>query len=178
MRFISKLRQYIEGINKVAGLISGLLLLLVGGMMCCEVLLRANGRPSAWLPEWSGYLFSWAMVGGAAYTLMRKRHVQVELLQMHLSPRLNAILDFIGSLMGLAFCALVSFSGWQYFIDTLQTGETTSTTLRIPLWIISLPIFVSFVLLVLQFALFAFDAVVAMVATGKAPIQDKEDAHA
>ena len=152
------LRQLIEGINRAAGLVSGLALLLIGGMVFSEVILRASGQPSEWLPEWSGYLFSWAMVGGAAYTLMRGRHVRVELLQMYLPAAVNRVLDCCTALAGAAFCVLVAVTGWEYFQDALLTGETTATTLRMPLWIIEFPVFLSFALLALQFLIQAGEA--------------------
>ena len=97
-------------------------------------------------------------MGGAAYTLMRDRHVRVELLQMHLPAGLNRVLDCCTALAGAAFCVLVAVSGWEYFQDALSTGETTATTLRVPLWIIELPVFLSFALLALQFLIRACDA--------------------
>lgn len=155
MTALTVLGAAITTLNRAAALISGFALLIIGGMVCCEVVLRAGGRPSDWLPEWSGYLFSWAMVGGAAYTLMCGRHVRVELLQMRLPAGWNRVLDLCTSLVGAAFCALVAVSGWQHLQDALLTGETSATTLRVPLWIIELPVFLSFVLLSLQFLLLA-----------------------
>ncbi len=151
-------RTTVRAVNLAAGLISGFILLVIGCMVFCEVILRASGQPSEWLPEWSGYLFSWAMVGGAAYTLMRGRHVRVELLQMHLPAGWNRVLDLCSSLVGAAFCTLVVVSGWQHFQDALQTGETSATALRVPLWIIEFPVFLSFALLALQFLLLACEA--------------------
>ena len=182
MFFFRFLRKGIESINLAAALVSGLALLLIGGMVFCEVFLRASGQPSEWLPEWSGYLFSWAMVGGAAYTLMRGRHVRVELLQMHLPAACNRVLDACTSLAGMAFCVLVAISGWQHFQDALQTGETTATALRVPLWIIELPVFLSFALLAMQFALLACDAMLGNGQAGRGQgtatlEQNKETVH-
>ncbi|MDO5675193.1 MAG: TRAP transporter small permease [bacterium] len=179
------LRAAIEGINRAAALVSGLALLVIGCMVFAEVILRAGGRPSEWLPEWSGYLFSWAMVGGAAYTLMRDRHVRVELLQMHLPASVNRVLNFCTALAGAAFCVLVAMSGWEHFQDALLTGETTATTLRVPLWIIEFPVFLSFALLALQFlieackALFGFRRDMQNTATDSTNVQlSKESNHA
>lgn len=183
MLLFRTLRKTVETLSLAAGLISGLALLLIGGMVFCEVVLRASGQPSEWLPEWSGYLFAWAMVGGAAYTLMRGRHVRVELLQMYLPANLNRMLDCCTSLAGAAFCVLVAMSGWEYFQDALLTGETTATTLRVPLWIIELPIFLSFALLALQFVLLACNSALGLThgGTGQKHAdspQDEESSHA
>lgn len=167
------LRSTVRTINLAAGLISGFALLVIGCMVFCEVILRASGQPSEWLPEWSGYLFSWAIVGGAAYTLMRGRHVRVELLQMHLSAGWNRVLDLCTSLVGTAFCVLVAVSGWQHFQDALQTGETSATALRVPLWIIEFPVFLSFALLALQFLLLACEALSGQ-GQGTGPVQAAE----
>ena len=58
----------------------------------------------------------------------------------------------------VVFCVLVAVSGWEYFQDALLTGETTATTLRMPLWIIEFPVFLSFALLALQFLIQAGEA--------------------
>ena len=146
-------KRLVHGLTLCVGLISGFLILVVGGILFVEVACRYAGYPTKWIPETSVYLFAWATLGGGAYTLLRNKHVQVELLLMHLSPRSQAILDRVTSLAGAAFCGLIAWHGWEHLQDVLETGETTPTTLRIPLWLTDFPLPFGFGLLALLFLL-------------------------
>ena len=148
-------KRICEACNLAVGLISGFCILFVGLILFIEVIFRYLGHPTQWIPETSVYLFSGAMLGGAAYTLMKDRHVRVELLLMHLPPRVQNCMDAVTSLVGAAFCALVAAHGWEHIADVIQTGETTPTTMRLPLWITDFPLLLGFVLLTLQFLLIA-----------------------
>lgn len=156
------LKHSIELITKIMALAGGFIILFVGAILFVEVVLRTAGYPTEWIPEWSIYLFSWAMIGGAAYTLHKGRHVRVELLMMHLPPVWRNLLDIGTSLVGASLCALIAFHGWEHLQDILLTGETTSTALRVPLWLTDSPIFFGFALLALQFLLLSAEKILAL----------------
>ncbi len=145
----------LERMIGAVGLISGLMILLVGCILAVEIVCRYMGSPTEWIQEWSIYLFGWAMLGGAAYTLQQGRHVRVELLMMHIGPKASRIMEFFASLICLAICLLIAAYGWEHLADVLATGETTSTVLRLPLWLTDCHIFAGYVLLSIQFALLA-----------------------
>ena len=149
-------------LNTAIGLLCGFALLLAGILLFIEVVCRSSGVPTSWIPEVSVYLFAGAMLLGAAYTLMRERHVRVDLLVDRLSPRTQDMFYFVTSLGGAAFCGLIAYYGWYDLLEVIETGETTATTLRVPLWLTDMPLFVGFVLLTLQFLIFAGDRVVRL----------------
>ena len=165
----SVLKRALEWCNFVCGLASGFCILLVGLILFAEVVLRYAGHPTEWIPETSVYLFCGAMLCGAAYTLRQGSHVQVELLLMRLPPRARIWLHALSALGGAAFCGLVTCHAWEHLADVLMTGETTPTSLRVPLWITDMPLLVGFGLLTLQFAAIALEIALSRAARGTAP---------
>ena len=151
------LKRALEWCNLVCGLASGFCVLLVGLILFVEVVLRYAGHPTDWIPESSVYLFCGAMLCGSAYTLRQGSHVRVELLLMRLPPRARIWLHALAALGGAAFCALVTCHAWEHLADVLMTGETTPTSMRVPLWITDMPLLVGFGLLTLQFAAIALE---------------------
>lgn len=149
-------------VNTAIGLLSGFALLLAGSLLFVEVVCRYSGHPTSWIPEVSVYLFAGAMLLGAAYTLMRERHVRVELLLERFAPKTQDILHLVSSLGGAAFCALVAYFGWFDLLEVIETGETTATTMRVPLWLTDMPLFIGFVLLTAQFCIFACERAVRL----------------
>lgn len=149
-------------LNTAIGLISGAALLLSGILLFIEVVCRYSGNPTSWIAETCVYLFAGAMLLGAAYTLMRERHVRVELLVCRFSPKVQDILYLVTSLGGLAFCLLVVVYGWHDLLDVIETGETTPTTMRVPLWLTDMPLVVGFALLSVQFFIHTCDRAVRL----------------
>ena len=149
-------------VNMTIGLLSGCALFISGIILFIEVVCRYSGHPTSWISETSVYLFAGAMLLGAPYTLMRERHVRVELLVCRFSPRIQDIVYLITSIGGMAFCILVASYGWVDLVEVFETGETTATTMRIPLWITDMPLFIAFVLLSIQFFIFACDRAIRL----------------
>lgn len=149
-------------INTAVGLLSGAALFFAGIILFAEVVCRYSGNPTSWIAETSVYLFAGAMLLGAAYTLMRERHVRVELFIQRFSPRAQDAFYLITSLGGMAFCLLIAVHGWVDLLEVIETGETTATTMRVPLWLTEMPLFIGFVLLSVQFFIHACDRVVRL----------------
>ena len=159
---LQTLRALNTKLNTAVGLLCGFALLFAGVILFIEVVCRYTGYPTSWIPEVSVYLFAGAMLLGAGYTLMRERHVRVELLIERFSPKVQDLFYLGTALGGAAFCALIAYYGWFDMLEVIETGETTATTLRVPLWLTDFPLFAGFVLLTIQFLLFACERVVRL----------------
>lgn len=156
------LRAVSQKLNTAVGLLSGFALFFAGCILFIEVVCRYTGNPTSWIAETSVYLFSAALLLGSAYTLMRGRHVSVELVLARLSPRARDICGVISNFGGMAFCMLVTSHAWVDLLDVIETGETTATTMRVPLWITEMPLFIGFTLLSAQFFILACDHIVRL----------------
>jgi TRAP-type C4-dicarboxylate transport system permease small subunit len=148
---LQSLKSVFEKCNLALGLLSGAALFFAGIILFIEVVCRYSGNPTDWIPEVSVHLFAGAMLLGASYTLMREKHVRVDLVLCRFPPRIQDICFFFTSLGGVAFCLLVARYGWLDLLDVIETGETTATTLRTPLWLVEMPVPLGFSLLAIQF---------------------------
>lgn len=149
-------------LNTAVGLVSGFALLVAGVLLFIEVICRYTGNPTDWIAETSVYLFAGAMLLGSSYTLMRDRHVRVELLICRFSPKVQNLCYLLTSLGGMAFCLVVASHAWVDLCDVIATGETTATTMRVPLWMTEMPLLAGFTLLALQFLVMAADRAVRL----------------
>jgi C4-dicarboxylate transporter DctQ subunit len=113
---------------------------------------RWLGDPWSWNLEFSEYALLAVSFLGAAWTLRRGAHVQVDLLVNVLPPRLQHALYRLNQLLGLVVCATLAWYSAQGTADTLREGQMLIKALTVPKWATMLVIPVGLVLLALQFA--------------------------
>ena len=147
-------RNAVEKGNLLLGYVSGLGILLMGLMLCYEVVCRYFFKaPTIWAQETSIYLFIWTMLAGSAYTLQKGKHVRIDLLIEHLSLRTQHIIEMITSFVGMVFCAIVSWQAYEMIAASVGYDKVSATLLRVPMWIPQMALLLGFVLLTFQFAL-------------------------
>ena len=151
---MKSLRNAVEKGNLLLGYVSGLGILLMGLILCYEVICRYFFKsPTIWAQETSIYLFIWTMLAGSAYTLQKGKHVKIDLLIEHLSLRTQHILEMITSFVGMVFCAIVSWQAYEMIAASVGYNKVSATLLRVPMWIPQMALLLGFVLLTFQFAL-------------------------
>ena len=97
------------------------------------------------------YLFAWSFLIAAGYTLLKREHVRIDVLNSHFPKKLQVAVQILGLVFFLTpLCVMVLYFTipltWQMF----QTGEMSSNPgglIRWPVWL-ALPI--GFFLLMLQ----------------------------
>ena len=124
MGFWSKLSAGIDRINQLLGKAAGIMILLSCIVSAVNALLRYGlDISNNWPLELQWYLFSAAVMLGAAYTLKRNEHVRVDLIYSHLSERGRIWVDLFGlALFLMPACILFTWLSW--------------TTLFYPSWLI------------------------------------------
>ncbi|MDR2174442.1 MAG: TRAP transporter small permease [Synergistaceae bacterium] len=152
------LRSYVEKFNLATGYLCGLGILAMGLVLFYEVACRYFfDSPTIWAQETSVYLFMWTMLAGSAYTLMRGKHVRIDLIIERLPRKAQCGLDILTSLVGIAFSAVVSWQAWEMMLASFKYGKLSATLLRIPVWIPQCSLLLGFVLLTFQFAFIVTD---------------------
>ncbi len=132
----------------VALLLVAAAVLVVSEMVFMRYVLRAS---TIWQTEFVIYSLVAATFIGSPFVLMEKGHVNVDILIETATPRTALVLKAVGGLIGLAFCALLAWSGWIYFHEAWTGRWTTETVWALPLWIPLLPLPVGIGLLCLQY---------------------------
>ncbi len=103
------------------------------------------------LSELQWYLFACVYLVAAGYTLLRRAHVQVDVLRQRLSLRAGCIIDllFLGPL-GMV-CVYLACSYWAFWTDSLLRREGPEDVLvGLERWPVKLALFIGFSLLALQ----------------------------
>ena len=124
MGFWSKLSAGIDRINQLLGKAASIMILLSCVVSAVNALLRYGlDISNNWPLELQWYLFSAAVMLGAAYTLKRNEHVRVDLIYSRLSDRGRIWVDLFGLLFFLLpACILFAWLSW--------------TTLFYPSWLV------------------------------------------
>jgi TRAP-type C4-dicarboxylate transport system permease small subunit len=99
----------------------------------------------------------WTMLAGSAYTLMKGKHVRIDLIFERLPRKAQCALDILTSLAGIAFCAVVTWQGWEMMLGSIRLGKVSATLLRVPMWMPQCALLLGFALLTFQFAFIAAD---------------------
>jgi TRAP-type C4-dicarboxylate transport system permease small subunit len=142
----------IEGLSRLFALFSILLLIASMLVICQMVFARYIFRwPTIWQTDFVVFSATAAVFLGAPYVLLTKGHVGVDVVETLVGPAWKRRLRYLGSAIGLCFCALMFVASWMYFHEAWEEGWTTSSLWRVPMWIPTLPMPVGFGLLCLQY---------------------------
>jgi TRAP-type C4-dicarboxylate transport system permease small subunit len=141
-----------DGLSKLFAVIAALLLIASMVIICQMVSARYLFRwPTMWQTDFVVYAATAAVFLGAPYVLMTKGHVGVDVIETMVQPPVKRGMRYVGSLLGLTFCAVMFVASWMYFHEAWEEGWTTSSLWRLPLWIPVLPMPIGFGLLCLQY---------------------------
>ena len=168
-QFINSVRSISRLCGIIAATLIGMAIVVVCQMVVMRYMLNAS---TVWQTEFVIYSLVAATFVGSPYVLLVKGHVNVDLLPHYLGIRGRYILAIIASLLGLSFCSILAFLGFELFYEALVNKWTTDTIWRLPLWIpyISIPIGIG--ILSLQYI-----ADILALLTGRETVSGKRISH-
>ncbi|MBO0345340.1 TRAP transporter small permease subunit [Roseibium limicola] len=144
--------RWVSSLSRLAAVFSLLLMasavLVVTQMVVIRYVLNAS---TVWQTEYVVYALVAMTFLASPYVLMEKGHVNVDLLWMKLEGVPLKLVKSAAGLVGLVFCSLLAFSGWEYFAEAWSYGWTTDTVWGPPLWIPLLPLPLGIGLMALQY---------------------------
>lgn len=115
-----------------------------------EVLMRyVFNSPTNWSFEISSYLYLALILLGVSHVHRIDKHIKVEFFGTKLSRKAVTWNNLFGSILGLFFCALVTWQGWEYAIAGFH--YRSATILATPLFPLMVMIPVGFLLWGLQY---------------------------
>ena len=88
---------------------------------------------------------------GSPYVLLKRGHINVDVLATLTNDRGRWWLELLGSILSLAFCIVLLYYSSVWWYDALERGKTTASIVRIPLWLPYLSMPVGMAGLVLQY---------------------------
>ena len=133
----------IKNISQLCGIVAAAFIGMAIIIVCQMVVMRYGLNASTvWQTEFVIYSLVASTFIGSPYVLLVKGHVNVDLLPHYLGNRGRYVLAIIANLMGLSFCSILTFVGFELYYEALMNDWTTDTIWKLPLWIpyISIPI--------------------------------------
>jgi TRAP-type mannitol/chloroaromatic compound transport system permease small subunit len=152
MRFLLRVSGAIDAVNECVGRLAYWLVLVAVLVSTVNAVMRytLSMSSNAWL-ELQWYLFAAVFLLGAAYTLKANGHVRIDLVSARLTPRAQAWIDIVGTVLFLLPMALVIlYFSWPMFVDSYVSGEVSSDAGGLVRWPVKALIPAGFALLVLQ----------------------------
>jgi len=139
-------------LSKSCGIFAALCLAAACLVVCEMVILRYGLNASTvWQTEFVTYAVAASTLVGSPYVLLKRGHVNVDLLPHYLGHAGRMILAVLASLLAFCFCAVLAWSSWRYFHEAWTNGWATETVWAPPLWIVILPMPLGMTVLSLQY---------------------------
>jgi TRAP-type mannitol/chloroaromatic compound transport system permease small subunit len=152
MKVLIAISRAIDALNERIGRLVLWLVVVATVVSAANAVSRyALGMASnAWL-ELQWYLFGAIVLLAAGYTLKHNGHVRIDLVYGRFSPRIQAWIDLIGSVVFLLpLCVLMVWFSWPIFVDSFQHHEMSSDAGGLIRWPARLLTPLGFLLLALQ----------------------------
>ncbi len=162
MSILLRAEKAISRFSVAVGYFSAALLLLLVLNVFYDVVMRYGlNDVSIGMQELEWHLFSMIFLFGVAYALQTDGHVRVDILYEKASPRTQALIDILGTVLFLwPFCALVAYYGVGFAREAYELGEMSGDPGGLPYrWIIKGMITLSFVCVLISSLGFLLHAV-------------------
>lgn len=151
---MNKLYQFSDLLIKYAAYLSGILIFITTIMTFYEVVSRALfDMPTIWATELSTYAIIGSCFFGTAYAVRTYSHITVDLLINRVNDTVRTVLAYITNALGLLFSIILTWYGFTHVLKTFELGVTSTSLLRIPMYLPELFIPIGGVLLIIAFIL-------------------------
>lgn len=152
MTSLLKLSQLIDSLNERVGRAAFWLVLAMTVICAANASVRfAFNYSSNGLLEIQWYLFAAVFLLCSPYTLLKNEHVRIDVLAGKLSPRGQAIIDIIGTLLFLLpMVALVLWLSLPLVAESIKINEMSANAGGLIRWPVKMLLPVGFALLALQ----------------------------
>ena len=146
---IEKIWDQIE--DKLLSLFAGAALILI----CWEVMVRyfVPSLLTDWSSEFVVYFTVWALLLGGSVLVKEGRHIRADLVVRTLSPRAQSAIACGNLIVGLVYCALVSFYGFEVTEFALNLDERSESSAQFPLWMFYLALPIAFFLMSVRYVI-------------------------
>lgn len=142
---------FIDRLNERVGRIVTFFVLVMVGIIVYEVICRyLFNRPTMWVHEASELIFGAYFLLGGGYTLLRKQHVNVDILVGNLKGKNRLLMELFASFLIFVFSGLLLWKGAEMAWDSLKILEYSQTIWGPPIYPVKLTIPIGALLLLLQ----------------------------
>lgn len=133
----------VTAVSRALGVVAALLIAVSVLVVCHMVFVRyVLGHVTIWQTEFVTYAIIASTLLGSPYVLLKRGHVNVDLVPLWARPRLRWWLHLLSSTITIAFVGYIAFVGAELWWESWHLNWYSDTVWRVPLWIpyASLPI--------------------------------------
>lgn len=147
-----RIARAIDRLNGIIGNICGYSIILLTGVVLFEVFSRrVLGTPTVWAFELFIMIFGFHFMMTMPYGLLKKVHVNVDIIYNKLSPRTQAILDVCTfCIFYFPFCIGILYAAVPFALQSWAELETSWSVWAPPIYPIKTVIPIAFFLMILQ----------------------------
>ncbi len=137
-------------VNK-ASFVSALMVILVGGMLCYEVIARfLFNSPTIWAQDYSVLAQVWFTYLAMGYALRRGDMIRITIVLDAVRPNIRALMNRFSSLIIFVICVFICVLQYDVLMESIATGRKQPTMLALPLYLVEFPVLLGFFILGLQ----------------------------
>jgi len=126
----------VRTLSRVFGIAAVVLLIAAVLVVCQMVFVRYVLNQSAvWQHEFVTFSLIAATFLGAPYLLLLRGHVNVDLVPLYLGRRARMGLALVAYGLSLAFCAIIAWTGFEWWLEAWRNDWHADTVWSPPLWI-------------------------------------------
>jgi TRAP-type mannitol/chloroaromatic compound transport system permease small subunit len=149
------LKKFLKGVDQISewsGRIFMWLIIPLTIIVVFEVISRRFlNVPHIWAPEVIDFIYGPHFMLVAAYTLLYRAHVSIDIIYQRFRPRVRGLLDvFTHLVFYFPFCIIVFYQGIVYAKTSWSIGETSESAALTIVPLVKTVIPVTFALLLLQ----------------------------
>lgn len=144
--------RFYRGVMAASGAIGALLFGLMALVICIDVVFRNLGIFSiSWALEGSEYMLMAAAFLGAPWLVYTNDHIRVDIVVRMLPNALARLCDVLVNIICLAISGVIAYEAIVNLLDSAEQGGVVLKVMVFPVWWLSIPIVISFVLLTIEF---------------------------
>lgn len=144
--------RFVEALSRWFGYFAAVLLGIAVLIVCHMVFVRfvLDGSTS-WQTEFVTYTLLASTFLGAPWVLLKKGHVNVELVPLMLGPRARFFLSLVAYSISFALCAILTWYSFEFWYEAWEEDWSSDTIWGPKLWKIYLSMPIGFFLISLQY---------------------------
>jgi len=148
--------------NKVMGVLSGALILIIGLLSVMEVIMRGVfSSPTFWSMDVSRYVLIWAIFLGTSYSYQEKGHVAVDFIRDAIgrrwSEKARRAMSLMGHFLSLLVIAVLLWTSVEMSIVAVELKRLTIANVQVPIILLYSAIVVGSAILLLTVAFAVID---------------------
>lgn len=136
MTAITAFARLVTGANLWIARILNWGVLILFGLLLWDVIMRyLTDSPVQWSTQASRLLFGVYAILGGGYVLARREHVNVDLFYANFSPRKQALVDIVTSVLFFLMLGVLLIESWSLASDSVKRWEVDHLAVwKAPLW--------------------------------------------